>query len=393
MKNGPTTKDTTRARRWFIRVLMTTILVAGILPLFGFTYWGDEQEIRDVLLTGAELHLSRQGTYSNACGDSYGPPDIPEIAGTWEWVVDSGSTCWNVAGISATGLLAAYERTHVNEYLDASLLLGDTLVEKFEIISADGSQWEDRPFSHDIEFLVRLGKASRDWSYIRTARSWHDVITDNETAEAIADRLIDKRLSLAGWDLASQIRAALQVGKWRYALAIAKRLLERRADWEGVPLGSYDYTTLSHASLLWALYDVRFGGRDITAARREFQAMILDGQEPNGSWDDGSFQTTAYAILGLETSRSGRHKRKVLRRALGNAFIFLRDSQTADGGWSYPPEYGEVNSEVLIAISALSGCEITVPADLASSHIQLAAIDEKTEAAKKVTKPTALPVR
>jgi len=252
MKNCPKMRDITHGRRCFIKVFTSTILVASALPLLGFTFWGDEQEIRDVLITGAELHFSRQGTYSNACGDSYGPPDIPEIANTWEWTIDSGSTCWNVAGISATGLLAAYERTRHSDYLDAALLLGDTLVEKYEVITADGTQWEDRPFAHDIAFLVRLSKNSRDWSYFWTAHSWHDVITDNETAEQITDRLVDNRLSLAGWDLASQIQAALKVGKPRYAMGIAKHLLERRADWEGVSYGNHDYTTLSHASLLWA---------------------------------------------------------------------------------------------------------------------------------------------
>lgn len=391
MRHGTTTRDVTNGRVRISKVLTTTIVVAATLPLLGFTFWETEQEIRDVLIAGTELHLGRQGTYSNGCGDSAGPPNVPEISNTWEWTIDSGSTCWNVAGISAAGVLAAYERVHLEEYLDAALLMGDTLVEKYQMITADGAQWEDRPYAHDIEFLVRLSRASRQWSYYWTAYNWHRVVTDNETAEEIADRYIDKRLSLAGWDLASHIRAALKVGKKRYALGIAERLLERRSDWEGVINAGYDYTLLSYTSLLWAFHEFGFGSPDIVSARREFRTLILEAQRSDGSWDNGSYQTTAYAVIGLDAVRSSR-RNKDMRQALGNAFVYLRDAQTIDGGWSYPPEYGEVNSEVLMAIGELFGCEITLPTESPVSDAQ-STIGGGEMRAHSTKKPSAQPMR
>jgi hypothetical protein len=74
-----------------------------------------------------------------------------------------------------------------------------------------------------------------------------------------------------------------------------------------------------------------------------------------GSWLDGDYQTTAYAILGLDAVNSRQHD---ISKALDKAFAFLRETQTTKGGWSYPPEYGEVNSEVLMALSSLQQREI-----------------------------------
>jgi hypothetical protein len=354
-----------RIKRWITSVSVGALLVAGALPLLGFTWWGDEEKIREVLILGADLHLDRQGTYSNGCDGGYGPPAVYEIGHTWEWVVGNESTCWNVGGISATGLLAAFERTRNHDYLEGAIAQGDTLAEKYNIIVTDdpeGAEWEDRPFSQDIEFLVRLSFDSRDWSYARLARNWYKIVTDNKTAEETADRYIDLRSSLAGWDLASQIRAALAVGEWRYARRMAKRLLERRAEWEGIELGEWDYTMSSYASLLWAFDELRFGLRDVHAAKREFRDLVLEAQELDGSWEAGDYQTTAYAILGLDAFEVRRRGRKgEIPKALGMAFTFLRDTQTQEGGWSYPPEYGEVNSEVLMAVGGLRRWEMLLP--------------------------------
>jgi hypothetical protein len=262
------------------------------------------------------------------------------------------------------GLLAAYERTHNRHYLDGAIKQGNTLIEKYDTIVTNdpaGAGWEDRPFSQDIEFLVRLSRVSHNHFYAKLARDWHDIITDNKTAEENVDRYIDARLSLAGWDLSSQIRAALAVGKWRYARDMAKRLLERRVEWEGIPYAGYDYTILSYSGLLWAFAEIRFSGWEIATAEREFRDLVLEAQVQDGpqmgSWDDGSYQTTAFAILGLDATY-GRHYDIV--KALGKAFAFLRDTQTAEGGWSYPPEYGEENSEVLMALGGLHRREIGV---------------------------------
>ncbi len=322
---------------------------------------GNRESLNNVLVKGADLHLSRQGKYGNACGGSYGPPPVISIDNTWEWIIASGWTCWNVGGISATGLLAAYERTGDTNYLYAAILTGDTLMWKYKTIAIDDpAEWEDRPFSQDIEFLVRLSQDSHDPSYANIAAEWYSIITDNKTAVENADRYVDARKSLAGWDLASHIRAAVAVGERRYAREMAQRLLDRRSDWENVIYGGYDYTMSSYTSLLWAFHELGGYGRDIAATIREFLRLVLDAQESDGSWESGDYQLVSYAILGLDAVQGN------VRTALGKAFAFLRDTQTVNGGWSYPPEVGEVNSEVLMALGSLQqldeGLDLTDPA-------------------------------
>jgi hypothetical protein len=330
-----------------IIVMVLALLLVTVTPVLAAKPGGTQEALLDAIVKGADLQLSRQGTYTNACGGSYGPPNVAQIDNTWEWVIASGNTCWNVGGISATGLLAAYERTRNEDYLDGAIAQGNTLVEKYDTIvtnDLEGAEWEDRPFSHDVEFLVRLSRDSKDHSYAQVAADWYSIITSNKTAVENADRYIDVRKSLAGWDLASQIRAALAVGENDYARGMAARLIERRTDWEGVLYGGWDYTNSSYGSLLWALHELG----DNHATIDEYRQYVLSIQEDDGSWEDGDYQLTAYMMLGLSAVQGTGS-----RDALASAGAFLVSTQTQEGGWSYPPEYGEVNSEVLMALSAL----------------------------------------
>ncbi|MFC1965293.1 hypothetical protein ACFLWG_04780, partial [Chloroflexota bacterium] len=230
------------------------------------------------------------------------------------------------------------------DYLDGAIAAGDTLVERYEAAIADGVQWGDRPFSQDIEFLVRLSRDSDNSSYADVAANWYSIVSDNKTAVENADRYIDNRASIAGWDLASQIRAALAVGDTDYAAGMAARFIERRADWEGVLYSGWDYTTGSHASLLWAFAEL--GDNSFNSYVGEIRGVLLGAQGTDGSWSDGDYQDTAYAILGLDADGTAKG-------AQAKAWAFLRDTQTLEGGWSYPPELGEVNSEVIMALGSL----------------------------------------
>lgn len=308
----------------FLGVVMA-LLLATVSPVLAAKPGGNQEELLNTIAKAASLHLSRQGTYGG-------------VPNTWEWVIGSGATGPNVQGISATGLLAAYERTHDAAYLQGAINAGNTLVAKYD---ADTS----RPYSQDVEFLVRLAADSGNSSYASKAATYYARVMAAYTAVANADRYIGNRKSLAGWDLASQIRAAVAVGQVDYARGIAARLIERRADWEGVLYGGWDYTTGSHASLLWAFR--MLGDDSFNGYVSEIRSAILAAQGADGSWS-GDYQDTAYAILGLALPRT-----PILANAVGKGWAFLRDSMTPQGGWSYPPEVAEVNSEVLMALGSL----------------------------------------
>ncbi|MBA7612961.1 hypothetical protein ES703_20203 [subsurface metagenome] len=302
--------------------------VVSISGAFGNKPGGTKETLQAVIVEGADYHLGLQDTYSG-------------IEYTWEWIVGSQTTGPNVQGISATGLLAAYEKTKDVGYLSAALNSGDVMVDHYE------NNPTGRPYSQDVEFLVRLSKDSKDNSYDDVAVLWYDnTITGYTDPADLADYYINARLSLAGWDLASQIRATAATGNLQYAKGIADRLIERSEDWEGILLGGYDYTISSYGSLLWALHILDDPSYDDEIAF--YRESLISTQEEDGSWDVGDYQSTAYVSLGLSAVNG-----KGAKDAVSKAFQFLYANQADTGGWSYPPEYGEVNSEVLMALSAM----------------------------------------
>lgn len=318
-----------KGRIWgtiFSLVLVLTMVLTFAAPVAAAKPAGQPGELANTVVSAADYHLAKQGTYSG-------------IPYTWPWIIGTTNGYWNVIGISATGLLSAYEKTNNGAYLAGAIGTGDTLKNRYASVPAN-----QRPYSQDIEFLVQLSRASGDSSYASVAQQWYSRTTSQYTGAAYADYYINARKSLAGWDLASQIRAALAVGEVDFANAMVARIIERRADWEGVPYGGWDYTMSSYASLLWSLAEV--DNSAFNCFKGEIRDIVINAQNSDGSWDAGDYQTTAYAILGL-TADGGASGPQA------KAWTYLRDARTAGAGWSYPPEYGEINSEVIMALAGL----------------------------------------
>lgn len=320
-------------------VVLLSVFLIGVLigpaPLLAARHDG----VEDALEQGADRMVSLQGTYGG----------VPNI---WEWIIGSGISGNNILGISATGLVAAYEKTKDRRYLAAAIAAGNTLVARYNAAIVGGVTWDDRPYSQDVEFLAWLSRESKNPVYGDVAVKWHSIIPAYKTAAENVNRYIS-RGSLAGWDLASQIRAALAVGQKDYAKAVAAELIRRSADWVGNTNPYGDLTILSYASLLWALDQVGDNQEVIS----QYRSALLTTQETDGSWDGGAYQTTAYAILGLSANKG-----KDVKKALDSAGTFLVSSQADNGGWVYSDgsEYGEENSEVLMSLAALlKGGDIT----------------------------------
>ncbi len=325
-------------KKYVVLLLTAVLILAIILPSPVLAKGPDKDSgVKDALIQGADHMLTLQATYSG-------------YENSWEWIIGSGNSYENVQGISALGMVYAWEATKNNAYLKAAIASGNTMVARYQAMVADGATWDDRPYSTDIEFLCQLGRDTHNFVYLKTAVDWYKIITDNKSPVQLVDRYISitqgNRASLAGWDLASQIRAAMDVGNWVYAKAIATELIRRSGDWEHVPLGGVDYTILSYGSLLWAFDQVKGFDKVIPG----YTQAILAAQGSDGSWDAGTFQTTAYEILGLETVNG-----KNVQNAIKSAGTFLVSGQADNGGWVEPDgnEYGEDNSECLMALSSM----------------------------------------
>ncbi|MCB9557508.1 MAG: hypothetical protein H6707_15480 [Deltaproteobacteria bacterium] len=299
----------------------------------------------------ADHHVGLQGRYANGLADS------------WEWKLGSGRSAENLTGISAIGLVAAHRITKQKAHLDSAQRAARALLGAF-----DRGFRQRRPFTQDIEFLVAAG-------YIIDAYRWFGRIVGRHSAASFAEQVLARRAasgagSLAGWDLASAIRAAVAVGRTDYARGLLSHAVEHRLRWDRADRGRAQL--LARASLLWSLARLRdVVGLSSSEAQLagELQRALIKAQRPNGAWltDDGqhfSTQLTAYATIGLSAwskrlSKAAEGGRRWLER------VGSEDQKLIAGGriWSAHynlkerPEgdfYGAVQSEVLLALSSNS---------------------------------------
>ena len=282
-------------------------------------------------------------------------------------------SCTNLFGINGLGLLEAYRHNPSNPTLLLNArAAGDALVAMF---AAQNPLARTRPVMQDVEFLGALAQTSGDSTYMTTATDWFAVLVAQfPSAASRVDAIFAARdgqgfRTYGAWDAASLVRAARAVGNVAYATAAANRIVERELDrveggallkgWKytspiGVPADDatgYDYTLLGEGSLLASIFDLP----GFTAKRAEYLAFLLAQQDPAGTWDGGDLQMTAYIVKGLIALGDAS-----ANNAIAKAEIFFATHQQANGGWPFyiissgpGPEYTEVDSEVMQALSAL----------------------------------------
>lgn len=305
----------------------------------------------------AETHLARKGTYTNGTTSS-------ADSGVWEWEIGSGMTYSNIQGISADGGFYATLSTGDPDFALGAFGTVNLLVGRY------GAAPTQRPYAQDVDLLLDAcafdpgayalapDPAPESLAYCQLAMQYYArVVGEFPDPVANVDRHISPRGSLAGWDVAAHIRAAWRAGFEVYARGMVDRILERRPDWEHVPLGTYDYTDSSWGALVRVILEMHAAGDLGEAPYAEGLAIaggLIASQAPDGSWGGGDFQATAYVVLGLRADPWT--SALPWRQAIVKAVDFLEASATAAPtcGWSYPPEYGEMNSEVISALAMVS---------------------------------------
>lgn len=290
----------------------------------------------------------------------------------------TGVSCPNTLGVTGLALPFAYSRTSDPALLAVMTKAGDALVARYS--AAVLQTPPPLPYSQDVEFLVALGSITGNATYSTTAQTWFQLVIDRYPSAAdridaaITARNAQGMRSLAAWDAASLIRAAVAVGQASYALSAANRIVAREPDWRdespGAPApgnpSSYDETLLGEGSLLWAFHDLPGFDAQIAA----YRSFLVSVQDPAGSWDGGETQITAYVLTGLAAVGGAD-------AALTSAAAFLIANQLPQGGWPDPvaavngDEYVEVDAEITRAMSTLfntpGGASVQVsPAQLAT---------------------------
>jgi len=267
----------------------------------------------------------------------------------------------NTFGVTARGMLDAFSLKKDAHYKASAVETGNALKAQ-QLLHTACAGPADRPVTANVLFLLDLSKTlgSAGSSYKTAAKDWFACITADFTGTTRADDRLDRRIgfgqdNLGAWDVAFDVRTALTIGgstMKAYALAELARVFARQADWDkSAPAADTFWDVLSKAHLLLAMAPVRTANAQIKAKILEFTSDLLAAQFPDGSWGDGTTQTTAYAVLGLNSVPQNA----LIRAAVKDGVAFLLSQQNLGNGGFADGEGGEnseVNSEVLQALTA-----------------------------------------
>ncbi|MBP9697936.1 MAG: hypothetical protein KBD65_01990 [Candidatus Moranbacteria bacterium] len=309
------------------------------------------------LTCAADYHLALKGDYLN------GTTNVTDF-GVWPYVIpelDPPTTTYNnVEGVTADGMLYATKALSDSSYGLATFSTANLLVGRYDATPTT------RPYSTDVEFLTNVCEFdSNEYlggnsAYCVKATEFYGRVTGQfPNPTALVNRYIIEagRGSLAGWDIASHIRAAWRSGWHTYAVGLVEEIMDRRVEWEHVPLGGYDYTTISHGSLVRVMVEMYHVG-DLDVSRYSdallMAAALLPLQEVDGSWENDP-QVTAFVLLGL---RSETTDMQIWHTAIVLGENYLENS-AVNCAWVYDTGsgtegYGEVNSEAIMALSLIN---------------------------------------
>ncbi len=252
-----------------------------------------------------------------------------------------GVSCPNLIGVTALGLLSAYDRNPAQ-----TSLLTSAVAAGQRLLAVKATVPTPLPFSQDLEFLIALSDATSDPQYAAAAADWFGVVKAAfPDAASRVDHALATRGTLAGWDMASLIRSAKAGGDGDYAVAAAARIFEREADWAAT---NPTNELLGKGSLLWAVHDL--GG--FTTKLDEYRSFLLGSQDSAGTWGGGNLQVTSYAVMGL-AAMGGSGTDTAIRAAVAS-FIA---NQLPTNGWPFTAgaanEYSTVDAEILRAVATL----------------------------------------
>lgn len=247
------------------------------------------------------------------------------VRNAWEWQRGVGTASPNMAAIAASALLDAYEMRGDERLLDHALLYGMTLVNDFK-----ESRSLTTPYRQDIAFLARLSAVTGDPSFREAASAWFLNLKgvspegDDEISRMLTLRP-DAARTLAGYEVAFAIHAAVGVGDVRYASQLADGIWDRRVEWAANAPVRDTWDLTSKAALVSAFVALdadRYG-----PAIDHWVAELIAAQGGDGSWL-GATQPTAYALRALSQAPGSK-----ARHAAGRAAAWLAKSMRTDGSW------------------------------------------------------------
>jgi uncharacterized repeat protein (TIGR02543 family) len=295
----------------------------------------------------------------------------------WDWDVtgltshSANPSATNIYGVTALGLIYAYQKTGDSTYLTAAKKTADFIKYGDPTL---GDFWNGIPpaytyywgYSFDYKFLAEFSKVYGDPSYktyASNAWSWQKAnimyYADGSQAVAYSHFVANGGGSdgYGGWQSSDYGLATIEVGDTPWALSMASVINSNI----GNIASSGTYKDLGMAWALKLLVTVDPTRATYGSGITTLISNLEGDQLANGSWHDGNpegdAQTTAYAVMGLLTAGEYNAALKGADWLLGSQI---------NGGWlASSTEYSETDSEAMQALTA-SVVQFTVansPAD------------------------------
>ncbi|MES2007261.1 MAG: hypothetical protein V4436_04120, partial [Patescibacteria group bacterium] len=342
----------------FYRIAATLVLGASMLavatPAFAATLQVSNDSAKASYETTILKAADRLITLQNANG-------------SWDFDVTNATgptatTYYNVAGVSAQALLDAYSISHDAKYLTAAQLAGDY------IVSGSATFATARQNAFNAVFLFDLATASGNSTYSTTATTLVNTVlhADNywsHNAGSNCDANGCTPLQLLGayenyrgfpgstdqagivpWDLMAFVQATKASGDSATAAVIEQYIVAFVTD------PAYTNSVGNYAlGLSGALRAAQIVGD--TASASTLTTILTGTVGPNGEYGtapEGQVQTTAYALLALQSV--GSSNATAAAHYLGQNFGYsaLNGWKDTDGS-----EYAEIDSEAAHALASL----------------------------------------
>jgi hypothetical protein len=255
----------------------------------------------------------------------------------------------NLTGVTALGLLEAYNDTKDSAYLDAAIGAADFIMAHLGA-GATSTQYHTRATAPDIVFLHRLSEVTGDPQYSqRAVDEWINIKGTFPTAGALDTlfRMINRR---SAWDMAFFLEAAYMSGDMTWADEAAAILTDTEDDFY---YGDTWWYALNVAGAIRALVGCGYYGQYYDEVNDFLYQLIAlsDGDTGVG----GYVQDTAYAVLAFQAVGGAA------RRYGNDMGRWLAAQQQENGGWlENGLEYSEIDGEALRALASTIGTDVTL---------------------------------
>jgi hypothetical protein len=133
------------------RSLFVLVLLAAGLVSASFNAWGQSNARRPAIVAGANRVEALQRSDAG-------------WEGTWYWIFGQVGNATNLTGVTALGLLEAYNDTKETAYLDSAVEAAGFIMAHLGADATD-TKYHARTTAPDIVFLHKLGEVTGDGQY------------------------------------------------------------------------------------------------------------------------------------------------------------------------------------------------------------------------------------